>query len=531
MTTEAQLDLPRQGWPVLAAAVLLVVVLLTHRFATGAGLGLVIESADGTGVVATGILEYPEDNAAYLSHAEQAKKGAWASVNSFAIDDDDRIYFNPLFLVVGNVAGMTGFATSGVLNVLALVAAFATVLLVARIALRLGMSHAAASWAAWLTAFGSGLSAVTAAISPGGSNAWVGVDRAFQDTLASSVFAVYPFQAVTLCVLAFAILVALRALQSGRGFDLGLLAFLGALSASLRPYECFMFLGTLWLHALWSAGDTRRKRLIVVGTAAAAIVPVVAYGFWVSRQEAWREYSEITIAMIDISRLAWVIGYGMFLPAAVIGMFFGDANEHRRWFRAWAVIMLTFLIVFRIDQVKLSSGFELPLAVLAGQGCAVVATHLRSRGQKLVGLGVAALFFPTTLHLMVNVYEPHTLDGGLVRIAKTIEASNDPRPRVLGERHVGQILPALTSAQVFVGHWSMTPSIDARRARLIRAGIEVDEFLDLPVRREDFDEMVASIEPDYLVLRESVPAVEFAHDAGWRDLGVWSGWVLLAIGG
>lgn len=504
----------------------------------GSGAG---ESGAAESVVATGLLEYPEDNFAYVSHVEQARSGAWASANPFTLEEQEGVYFNPLFLGLGWVARWTGAEPTGVMVLAGLLAAFATVLLVYRIALRVcpgpGREQSAAV-AAVLVAFGSGLSAVTGAVAPRGSAGWVGVDRTHQDTLGFSTFAVYPFQAVTLAVLAGAMLCLLRVLDAAdarvRRRRLVGLGGMVLLSALLRPYECVMFLASYGAWTLVTRDDAGFRRRVTPALVAGGAAAVgLGYAVWMTWQPAWKEYAEITVSMLDVGRMAWVIGFGMFLPFALLGAIarepavsVGASVDRRRWFAIWVAALLVALIVVRIDQVKLASGMQLPLAILAGHGVRCAWARTQRHRAKRIALCAALLgFFPTTAHLLLNVYRPHVAPTDLFA---AISALPTDRPtRVLCDTATGRLLPAFAPTRVHAGHWSMTPNRADHTRSLVAAGIQPDpRGVHAPTKpsRAELEALLATLNADFILLRKGAPALSWLDD--WTPIHS-STWTLL----
>ena len=74
-----------------------------------------------------------------------------------------------------------------------------------------------------------------------------------------------------------------------------------------------------------------------------------------------------------------VTGYGFFLPVALLGALAPRAQGEsgtRPWFTLWIGMLVVLLIGVHIDQVKLASGAQIPLAILAMPGDAPAAKVL-----------------------------------------------------------------------------------------------------------------------------------------------------------
>lgn len=517
----------------LWVALALVVLLVGHRIAIGAGFGWDFGddvSAD-VATVASGIVEFPEDNFAYLAFAEQSRNYEKRLANPFAISEAERVYVNPLFLVLGRMARLTGISTSGMLVLGGLLAAFAVVLLTPRIAKRLGVGAASQRCACVLIAFGSGLSAITTAVAPRGLDL-AGVDRTHQDTIGISTFAVYPFQAITLAVLAFTVWFALRCLGAGarRGDHFALASF-AFTSAMIRPYECALLAASLCIHAVLGSRIGRRHRVAAAATVSLAILPVLGYAFWITQHETWSDYAATTAGTMQTSRLAWIIGYGLFLPFAILGSI-GRVRrdpmfDHRRLFTIWIALLALIVIGLNLEQIKLASGAQIPLAVLAGHGCARLWRHLtegerpilRSLALRAAAIAVVCVgFFATTAHLFINVYRPHHVETELVTIARKIRSHGIRSPRVLADRDDGWALPGMVACRTYVGHWSMTPDRIERTRRLPAAGIAFAPPAETKVTQAAFDALLEDAKPDFIIMPSRSKATGFADLGGWEPL-------------
>ena len=510
----------RRAFPLVIAALFLALA-VAYRLSIGAGLGF--GSAHGD-AVPTGFLYNLPDNISYAAWARQSGEGAALLTNLYTTEDLPPVYFNPYFYGIGRLAAWTGWQATGLMVTIGLAASALTILCTHRIARSAGVSELGSRCATVLVAFASGLSWpwLTLARWSGRPAPEVGADLRFQDAIPFSTAFAYPYHAVALAMLAVAVVLTLACEARPRNTARAALAAACLLLSSTHPYEGVLLLGTFAVYALHGTvrdPQVRWTRLRNGAAMAAGIVPGLAYALWVSRQPGLSQLAETSVDMAR-SRSFWLLGYGLVLPLAVLASY-GALRRSRAalwWLAFWTVAVALALVGFNVAQSKISNGAYLPMAVLAGHGCARAwerISLLRRPAVRrcaraaclLIGLGC----FPTSAYLLARTYENLTYDRGLAQIAREIDASTERFPKVLCDTRAGSMLPALASARVHVGHWSLTPDSTPRRERLVAAGVHRprgQEWGDADP--EVFSTLLEEVQPEFIVLRAGSPAVPLA---------------------
>jgi hypothetical protein len=228
----------RRHFPLLLVLAALAATLLLFRSGSGAGWGggpRAISARAGFG-----LLHDAEDNLSDVSWAEQARKGAWRFSDLYTTEPHEAALVNPYFELVGLASRATGLAPLLLLNLCGFAAALVAVALVHRAAVLAGLLPQSAAWAAFLTAFGGGLSWI--AVLAGGGIATEGADLRYTDLVPASAFQVFPYQAVGIALSALLLVAVLAAERDAEVGPVGPRRLLGVAAAALalsatRPYE------------------------------------------------------------------------------------------------------------------------------------------------------------------------------------------------------------------------------------------------------------------------------------------------------
>lgn len=467
---------------------LLVILLLGYRWGTGAGWGL-RPPLSQQGSVATGILFNVGDNLSYSAWSQQAKQGQWRLQNLYTTDKHDAVYVNVYFGVVGRISAWLNVAPFGVMVCLSVLMALFTVVLLYHCALALGFPVIWARWTAVFVAFSSGLSAPWHFFCQLlGIYATSGADVKYLDAFAFSTFFVYPYHAFALACLGLLMWLWIR-LETHPVTWRGLALCLGVALVLVwtHPYEPVVFLGSwggwLVLMSLHAEQRLHQKRrwlgLLAIGV---VVGSGIAYNLWVSSLPVWKSFAGASLTLKE-SAGYWLLGYGMLLPATLLGLVAIRRHSHwpvSLWPGLWTLGMVA-LLLGGVPQTKICNGGALPMCLMAGAGWGwlwdriVVITRPELRRGAVVAYGLGtSLFFITSVSLLFYVFRPHHVDASLYRVAAIIRQHHPHgHPVVLSDFGSGATLPGLFGFHVFAGNGGLTPKFMEKRDILAHAGIEV----------------------------------------------------------
>jgi hypothetical protein len=541
-------------FPILVAIAVLT-VLLGFRVLTGAGLGLSF-SARPDGTIPTGIVWNHPDTLSYASWAQQTRFGSPFNSDLYTTAPHPAAYFNAAFAALGLGARWLGAPVMGLLNVAGLVGAAITVVALYHIGLRLGLTPPAARWSVVFLVAVTSLSYVVKAVClllhvP--PDPYFGADHIYVDAFGFTTFLLYPYHAFSvgwMClVLWLAAIVEGKDHPPGRGQTWRLL-LLGALTLALsvvHPYEGPMVVASYAAYALVAAvrqDKDRRRRLAITLTLLIPTLLGVAYSFWLSRQPVWDNFASLSMSH-SYSRFAWIVGYGLTLPFALVGVAKSMSDPRiakARWMAWWSLLLVFLLIVANVKFAKISNGGQVPLALMAGTGWAHLlertATWKQGRWRRLgyvTASIVCSIVLLQSVLLMRDVLRrqpTHVIDMHLMQATAEIrKLSHTASPAVLCDINTGSLLPGMAGFRVYAGHWSLTPEFRLKAHKMMAAGLDsaVSIAIDAPSLTA-FDNILDGSQADFVLLNSAAPALKWAvAHRTLRAVGNFGGWWLFTV--
>ncbi|MFQ5922724.1 MAG: hypothetical protein ACE5M4_07750 [Anaerolineales bacterium] len=311
------------------------------------------------------------------------------------------------------------------------------------------------------------------------------------------------------------------------------LLFLGGLLlALLQPFTVVaigIVLG-VWLAVERLHGaQAGRLRSWAVGTTAFVVgaLPMLAYTWGVIRRHpvlsAWNEQNLTpTPSIIEV-----LLGYGLVLIFAVVGMLLGDVRGRPagRLLITWAILGFIMLYLPVSLQRRLTLGLFIPLAALAGVGLEAI-TSTRRRFALLLA---ATIVLSLPSHLVV-------IGAGLVAVSRGeagvvmsesdqalfewIELNISEDPLILAGLDTGNRLPAYSEVRVLYGHPFETPHSDDQKV-LVRElwTWKGDAVLGIQaLRAAGVDYAFYGEEEKELGIPSWLPLGELAHREGGSEL-------------
>jgi len=502
------------------------------------------------GLVNVGIAYNAGDTWSYLSWVQQYYHGAnLAGLNYTTEPHAPLLWLFPLWLI-GKTAAVTGLSVLGTYNAAGVVGTMAAVYCLLRVATALGLPVSARHWTAVAFLLGSGGSWLWhAAHKLGLAPPAHGGDLFFLDLFPSTALIAYAYHAVGLALLA-ALWWTITELESRRlggqpaARWLAATAVLALLLGFSRPYEPVAFLGAWGLKTAWHW--IRRKQQPTAWRSSLAcgvllglcLFPGIGWALWVSTQPVWSTFARESLAL-GLDRTAWLWTFAGWAGLVALGVGPALRADARRAVLPVAATVLLGLILFGLGsaQAKLASGLILGPILLAGWGAArlVSVAHrlpawlqVASGGLLLSGLlGIGSLFM--NLNAM-KLEGPALVDADLVALARRLPFDHTrPAPVVLTDAATGALLPGMTGARVWVGHWSLSGHYQAKVARLRLAGLDPQVRPLAPARTADaLTGILSDAAFDYALLdRRCVAALAFLRGHEWQPVEQTPRWSLL----
>jgi hypothetical protein len=192
------------------------------------------------------------------------------------------------------------------------------------------------------------------------------------------------------------------------------------------------------------------------GLAGLISAPVVVYSAWVFTSDpvygAWAAQNRI----LSPHPLHYLAAYGLPLALALFAVKGAWRGKDRAWLAlAWvAVVPLLVCLPLNI-QLRLSTGVQVPLSLLAGLG----AEQLRKAGRRWLVRALLVPMIPTSLFLlgssaawMTGRPAPSFRESSEVAALEWLSARSEVGDVVLTAYESGSYLPARVNARVLVGH-------------------------------------------------------------------------------
>ncbi len=340
----------------------------------------------------------------------------------------------------------------------------------------------------------------------------------------------YPHLPLAVGLLLWVVIGTLEFLGSGRLKDWAIAAGAGLLVSLIHPYKLVITGAIFFIYFLWQAycrpGQFWRNvwRLFLVTLPSAPYMLVVLTVFETNFAfKAWRNQS-LTWSPAPIH---YILGFGLILPLTGAGIW-RARRMHTRYAAfliVWAVTVPILLYVPLPLQRRFLDGYQAVLALLGAVGLVGLLERLRSNIQRIIV--VAALFTAMILTnlllwagamLTIGGQYPPVFYPGSQQLAINWLAQNAPGQVVLSTYSSGNVIPAYSTARVFIGHGPETAG-SAEKLRL------VEQFFAAETGQKWRQNLLAKYNVTYLFfgpneraagdfLPENVPYFQKVYDNG-----------------
>jgi hypothetical protein len=259
-----------------------------------------------------------------------------------------------------------------------------------------------------------------------------------------------------------------------------------ALSAS-HAYDLITIYVVLGLFGLQEWIRTRRfpSRLALVGTVVFAVSSPVAFYYQrlTSGDPMWRailsQYSNAGVWTPPHFHLIVLMGLPLLL--AVVGLIpKGPWTEERRFLAVWATAGLCLVYLPVVYQIKMLSGWQFPIAILATHAWyeRLAPSFGRRLHRQCALAALVVIISSTNLYLFswrfldLRRHEsPYYLHCDEVDALGWLAANAGPSDVVIAPIAIGQFVPNYGASRAYLAHWAMTNRFYERR-------VNVDKFFD-----------------------------------------------------
>jgi len=512
-----------------------------------------------------------DDNNVYLGLMRQAAEGKVLFTNNFTPEPNRPALFNFIYLVLGRLAGATGWSLDfvhrlfgGLSIVLLVLVAYAFIATAIRkpwyrrMALVLACFGVGLTWLARLGYRFTGIHAKT-------------VDSWLVETSIFHTMLVYPHFVFAAALMVASLLLLLKAERTQSVMPALAGGLCGALLAASHTFEVVVLLPAAVTYFVldWMAWERppASNRWLILGAILIPPLPVLLLNRWtLTRVPMWGNVvARLDFYTPDPFRLALGLGASFFIVILTFdGFLHANRSAGERMSKAWLLAALALAYFPRFNwRYHLLNGIQIPLAILATQGLRRTVFRallrrrspasalgwrgaLRGRPAVLIASGaVIVLCCLSTVNLVLSYrYEAGQVKGPTY-LPKTEVAALEWMSRevpqdalVLSTYATGNYIPRLSGQRVFIGEDKLTEDLNSREAEvegffrpgwsdekrmnlLQRFGVDYVFYGSEERRIGDYDPARASfLQPIHQVGEVQIYRV-IAHDQGdWRAASV-----------
>lgn len=421
----------------------------------------------------SGFLVNTRDGNSYLAKMREGYEGSWLFRLPFTPEDQRGIFVFTLYLGLGHLARLFNLPLILVFHVGRALCGLFLLLTAYRFTAELTPSLSARRWAFAIVAFGGGLAALSLLSGRNHPDSFVPLDLFVPEAFGFYSILVNPHFPLAFALTAWAILWTLHPPREGRWVGIGLAALTGLGVVMLAPFLAPILWAAVGLPLILVRPFNRPLlwRAIALGVASGGFV---LYYFWAQSTDpavaAWAAQN----LTLSPPPLDYVLGFGLWLPLAVIGLWRLKAPAPGPWegsasFTAslgfsllgW-IIAVAALVYFPYPlQRRFVGGLFIPLAVLSGVALAWLFAQLTGRtGWRVACLALTIVFgFSSNAMVLAAVsLAPSTaapevyLTTDEVAALYWLEARITPGDVVLADERLSNLVPGWTGARVVYGH-------------------------------------------------------------------------------
>lgn len=435
--------------------------------------------------VFTGAAAMIVDANVYWMWIEQVRAGRLLAYNLYTSEPHDPMMPSLPWVAIGLFSRFTGIEPYYPYHAMRLLFGGAYLLLVYGIAREIFEREEERAFAVAIVALGSGIGTGALLLSLTlGIDLPVGADISIPETWAYASILIVPHFAVALAALAAVILAVLRGIRAPSACWSALAFVAMMVLTNVHPYTTAVIGPVLvaFVAATWLWSRVQRPHLGVIVWALAGIIPPAALlAYYMLANEAARGWFAQT-HLHSPPVLSWVIGFGLFLPLALVGVWL--ALREQKGSRAWALVCVWFVLnalalysypVYRFER-RCVEGLHLPMALLAALTLSHALPWLRGKlsvpgsATGLVVVAVIAHGMPSNLGLQSELMRSPdaTIPRSWVAAYEWIGQRGRGYDALLSSYQMGTYAPPRTLLPVYLGHHNQTADYERKLAEVTR---------------------------------------------------------------
>lgn len=481
-------------------------------------------------LVYTGILFDVPDHAQYWTWIAESRRSLFIA-NTMTPEVNAAVFVNPMMWLLARVQEGAGLSFAALMQVWRAMAALLLGVAIVG-AMRCFVPDAAARRSAiWVAVIGSGFgwSLVVAKRVLGLPDVPFPQDIYIVEPNTFFASFAYPYLALAQGLVLVTMLGIWKAHEESGPSGWILAAAGSCLLALFHPYDLitvYSVLGAFWAREAWRRRGIPTRltwAVILVGSCSA---PIAWYYRSLTLDDPlWRsilaQYANAGVWTPPHLHLVVLMGLPLLLAVVAFARAW-QSQTASRFIATWALVGLGLIYVPTVFQVKLLTGWQFPIAILAGLAWHQTVVPALRHGLKGWGWSderwarsatavLVVLVVPTNIYLFawrvvdLRRHEaPYFLHRDEMAALEWLAATTTPNDVVLAPLELGQFVPNHGRTRAYVAHWAMTNRFFERRQA-------VERFFD-PATTDS--ERMAILERDgvTLVLRGFLPAGRLTYD-------------------
>jgi len=411
----------------------------------------------------------------YLATMQLGARGEWKFHILYTPEEHEGGYIYLFYLALGRAAEVLDVGMPTVYHMARLLAAACLLAAMYHFVCTFVARPTSRIRAYLLACAGGGVGWLTVLLSSGNVKSPAGLG--FADLYILPTVTLFPHGCLAVAMMVAIFVLCRRYFGEGKPVQLGLAVALSLLLSMIQPICAALAAAVTAVHCLLLWGMGKRfppREFAMAACLAIAALPAAAYDLWIIANDevfgAWQAQNLTP----SPSPATWLIGLGVMLPLAVLGM--RRIDQDKVLLIAWPLTIALLVYMPHLPQRRFAQGITVPLGCLAALGLdrlyGTQGTTRRKTATLYLLLGAAVLssvtFFAVQTQACLSrtrsVFHPSTELAAINWLAKNTSWSET----VLAGPHAGTYIPAAIGHRVYWAHWCETIDLDKKTMEFIR---------------------------------------------------------------